>query len=92
MFTGLYRFQIGDILRVKSFKRNYPIFEFLRRKNVILSVNLEKTDEPELQAVIDKACRLLKGTSMEVVDYTSIVDLALLPGHYIIYWEMVNNE
>jgi auxin responsive GH3 family protein len=91
MFTGLYRFRTGDVLRVKRFKRNYPLFEFLRRKNVVLSVNLEKTDEPELQAVIDKAYGLLKGTSMEVVDYTSTVDLASLPGHYIIYWEMVNN-
>ena len=91
MFTGLYRFRTGDVFRVKRFKKNYPIFEFLRRKNVILSVNLEKTDERELQDVMDKACRLLKGTSMEVVDYTTTVDLATLPGHYIIYWEMVNN-
>ena len=91
MFTGLYRFRTGDVLRVKKFKTNYPIFEFLRRKNVILSVDLEKTDECELQDVMDKACRLLKGTSMEVVDYTTTVDLASLPGHYIIYWEMVNN-
>jgi auxin responsive GH3 family protein len=80
------------VLRVIDFKRNFPIFKFLRRKNVILSVNVDKTDEEEIQAVIMKACKLLKGTSMEVLDYTCAVDLATLPGHYIIYWELVNSR
>lgn len=79
-------------MRVIDFKRNYPIFKFLQRKNVMLSVNLEKTDEAEIQAVIMKACKLLKGNSMELLDYTCAVDLATLPGHYIIYWELVNSR
>lgn len=80
------------MLRVLYFKRNFPIFKFLRRKNAVLSVSVDKTDEAEILAVIVKACKLLKGTSMELFDYTCAVDLATLPGHYIIYWELVNSR
>lgn len=92
VFAGLYRYHLGDILRVKSFRKGFPIFEYVRRKGVLLSVNLDKTDEAELQAVMDKASRLLEGTSMELADYTSTVDISSLLGHYVIYWEMANNR
>lgn len=92
VFAGLYRYHLGDILRVQRLRKNYPIFEFVRRKNVVLSVDTDKTDEVELQIVIDKASAMLGGTSMELADYTTTVDLSSMPGHYVIYWEMTNNR
>lgn len=92
VFSGLYRYHLGDILRVQRLRKNYPIFEFVRRKNVVLSVDTDKTDEVELQVVIDKASAMLGGTSMELVDYTTTVDLSSMPGYYVIYWEMTNNR
>lgn len=49
VYVGLYRYLHGDILRVRSFIRNYPTFEFVWRKVVLLSVHMDKTDEVELQ-------------------------------------------
>lgn len=82
VFIGLYRYNLGVVLRVKSFRQSFPIFEYIRRKGVLLSVNMDKTDEAE-------ASRLLEGTSMKLGDYTSIVDISSL-GHNIINWEMTN--
>lgn len=77
---------------MQRLRKGYPIFEFVRRKNVVLSVDTDKTDEVELQVVIDKASAMLGGTSMELVDYTTTVDLSSIQGHYVIYWEMTNNR
>ena len=41
--------------------------------------------------VIEKASKLLEGTSMNLVDYSSIVDFSSIPGHYVVYSEIENN-
>lgn len=64
----------------------------MRRKNVILSVHSDKTDEEELQAVVNKASELIAGTAMELSDYTSTADVTSLPGRYVIFWEMTNSR
>ena len=84
VYVGLYRYLHGDILRVRSFIRNYPTFEFVRCKGVLLSVHMDKTDEVELQVVIEKALKLLEGTSMNLVDYSSTIDFSSIPGHYVV--------
>jgi len=89
---GLYRYRLGDVIRVKSFRKTAPVYEFVRRKNVILSVHTDKTDEEELQGVVNKAAELLKGTAMELTDYTSTADITSLPGRYRIFWEMTETR
>ncbi|CAK8575516.1 unnamed protein product [Lathyrus sativus] len=44
-YAGLYRYRVGDILRVAGFKNKAPQFNFICRKNVVLSIDSEKTDE-----------------------------------------------
>jgi hypothetical protein len=83
---------MGDVVRVKSFRKTAPVLEFVCRKNVILSVHTDKTDEKELQAVVNKASKLLAGTPMELGDYTSTADVTSLPGRYVIFWEMTNSR
>lgn len=80
------------MIRVKSFRKTAPVYEFVRRKNVILSVHTDKTDEEELQGVVNKAAKLLKGTAMELSDYTSSPDITSLPGRYRIFWEMTDSS
>lgn len=53
--VGLYRYRTGDILRVAGFHNSTPKFEFVRRDNVVLSVDQDKTDEVQLQAAVDPA-------------------------------------
>ncbi|XP_057964834.1 probable indole-3-acetic acid-amido synthetase GH3.1 [Malania oleifera] len=87
-YAGLYRYRVGDILRVTGFHNSAPQFHFVRRKNVLLSIDSDKTDESELQRAVENASRLLREHA-SVVEYTSFADTKTIPGHYVIYWELM---
>ncbi|KAF2285039.1 hypothetical protein GH714_037506 [Hevea brasiliensis] len=88
-YSGLYRYRVGDILLVTGFYNNAPQFRFLRRKNVLLSIDVDKTDEAELQKGIENASLLLREFNTSVVEYTSYAETKTIPGHYVIYWELL---
>ncbi|XP_004287982.1 PREDICTED: probable indole-3-acetic acid-amido synthetase GH3.1-like [Fragaria vesca subsp. vesca] len=88
-YAGLCRYRVGDILRVTGFYNAAPQFRFIRRKNVLLSIDADKTDEAELQKGIDNAAELLREFNTSVVEYTSYADTKTFPGHYVIYWELM---
>ncbi|XP_058778026.1 indole-3-acetic acid-amido synthetase GH3.3-like [Vicia villosa] len=87
-YSGLCRYRVGDILQVTGFYNTDPQFKFVRRKNVLLSIEADKTDESELQKAIENASELLKEFNTSVVEYTSFADAKSIPGHYVIYWEL----
>lgn len=88
-YAGLYRYRVGDILRVTGFHNSAPQFHFVRRKNVLLSIDADKTDEAELQRAVENASELLREYNTSVVEYTSYADTKTIPGHYVIYWELL---
>lgn len=88
-YAGLYRYRVGDILRVTGFHNSAPQFHFVRRKNVLLSIDSDKTDEAELQLAVENASQLVKNYGTSVVEYTSFADTKTIPGHYVIYWELM---
>ncbi|MED6115693.1 hypothetical protein PIB30_093145 [Stylosanthes scabra] len=88
-YCGLNRYRVGDILQVTGFHNAAPEFRFVRRKNVLLSIDSDKTDESELQRGIENASVLLKEFNTTVVEYTSYADTKSIPGHYVIYWELM---
>ncbi|XP_073122626.1 probable indole-3-acetic acid-amido synthetase GH3.1 [Henckelia pumila] len=91
-YAGLYRYRVGDILRVTGFHNSAPQFQFIRRKNVLLSIDSDKTDEAELQAAVENASKLLSEFDASVVEYTSYADTESIPGHYVIYWELLAKD
>ncbi|KAF0921548.1 hypothetical protein E2562_009289 [Oryza meyeriana var. granulata] len=88
-YAGLYRYRVGDILRVTGFHNAAPQFRFVRRKNVLLSIESDKTDEAELQRAVERASALLRPDGAAVVEYTSHACTKRIPGHYVIYWELL---
>ncbi|KAK8968365.1 putative indole-3-acetic acid-amido synthetase GH3.8 [Platanthera guangdongensis] len=88
-YAGLYRYRVGDILRVTGFHNAAPMFRFVRRKNVLLSIESDKTDEADLQAAVDRASKLIEPCGARVVEYTSQAYTKVIPGHYVIYWELM---
>jgi auxin responsive GH3 family protein len=88
-YAGLCRYRVGDILRVTGFHNSAPQFHFVRRKNVLLSIDADKTDEAELQKAVDNASELLREFNASVVEYTSFADTRSIPGHYVIYFELL---
>ncbi|GLJ20880.1 hypothetical protein SUGI_0381000 [Cryptomeria japonica] len=59
-YAGLYRYRVGDVLRVTGFHNSAPQFHFVCRKNVMLSIDSDKTDEVELQSAMNKATEHLE--------------------------------
>ncbi|KAH9712155.1 putative indole-3-acetic acid-amido synthetase GH3.1 [Citrus sinensis] len=88
-YAGLNRYRIGDILLVTGYYNSAPQFRFVKRKNVLLSIDSDKTDEAELQKGIDNASLLLKEFNASVIEYTSYADTTTIPGHYVIFWELL---
>ncbi|XP_076894007.1 indole-3-acetic acid-amido synthetase GH3.5-like [Bidens hawaiensis] len=87
-YAGLYRYRVGDVLRVAGFKNKAPQFSFICRKNVALSIDSDKTDEVELHQAIEKASNHLVPFEATLIEYTSFADTTTIPGHYVIFWEL----
>ncbi|GAA0157015.1 hypothetical protein LIER_14373 [Lithospermum erythrorhizon] len=87
-YAGLYRYRVGDILRVAGFKNNAPQFKFICRKNVVLSIDSDKTDEVELQNAVKNAETHLMPFDAQLTEYTSYADTTTIPGHYVLFWEL----
>ncbi|PON99921.1 GH3-like hormone conjugating enzyme [Trema orientale] len=78
-YAGLCRYQVGDILQVTGFHNSAPQFRFVRRKDVLLSIDADKTNESELQKAIENASHLLKEYNTSVVEYKSYADTKTIP-------------
>lgn len=87
-FTGLYRYRLGDVVEVAGFHKGTPKLNFICRRKLILTVNIDKNTEKDLHLVVEKGSQLLSQAKAEIVDFTSHADLTNQPGHYIIYWEI----
>ncbi|CAH2077799.1 unnamed protein product [Thlaspi arvense] len=87
-YAGLYRYRVGDLLRVTGFKNKAPQFSFICRKNVVLSIDSDKTDEVELQNAVKNAVTHLVPFDASLSEYTSYADTSSIPGHYVLFWEL----
>ncbi|KAB2085575.1 hypothetical protein ES319_A05G407500v1 [Gossypium barbadense] len=90
--AGLYRYKVGDVLMVSGFYNTAPQFQFVERKNVILSVDQEKTSETDLFKAVTEAKALLDPLGFILTEYTSYVDTSSAPGHYVLFWEIKGKE
>ncbi|MCL7039445.1 hypothetical protein MKW94_016450 [Papaver nudicaule] len=94
-YTGLYRYGVGDVLRVVGFKNTAPQFRYICRKKILLSIDCEKTNELELQNAVQNAMtHLMKKFNVSLVDYTSYADTTSTrnQGHYVFYWELRHDD
>jgi len=83
MTAGLYRYRVGDVLRVAGFKNEAPMFKFVRRQDVALD-----SDKTELHAAVSGAVQHLAPFGASLVEYTSCADAATILGHYVLFWEL----
>ena len=89
MTIGLCRYRVGDVLRVTGFHNKAPQFQFVCRKNVVLSIDSDKTDEETLMKAIKVVTtKHLAEAKWRLVEYTSYADLNSIPGHYVLFWEL----
>eukprot|EP00262_Sarcandra_glabra_P010989 TRINITY_DN266_c0_g1_i11.p1 TRINITY_DN266_c0_g1~~TRINITY_DN266_c0_g1_i11.p1 ORF type:complete len:587 (+),score=60.55 TRINITY_DN266_c0_g1_i11:183-1943(+) len=87
-FAGLYRYRLGDVVKVMGFYNSTPELQFVCRRNLLLNINIDKNTERDLQLAVAAAGNVLAEEKLEVIDFTSHVDLSTDPGHYVIFWEL----
>ncbi|XP_047044892.1 jasmonoyl--L-amino acid synthetase GH3.5-like [Lolium rigidum] len=87
-FAGLYRYRLGDIVKIAGFHNSTPQLQFICRRSLMLSINVDKNTEKDLQFAVEEASKLLEGEKLGIVDFTSCVDTSSDPGRYVIYWEL----
>ncbi|KAI8023057.1 Jasmonoyl--L-amino acid synthetase JAR6 [Camellia lanceoleosa] len=84
----LYRYRLGDVVKVVGFHNSTPELQFICRSNLLLTINIDKNTEKDVQLSVEAAGKLFSNKKLEVVDFTSHVDLSTDPGHYVIFWEV----
>jgi auxin responsive GH3 gene family len=89
-FAGLYRYRLGDVVKVAGLYNSTPKLKVVCRRNLVLSINIDKNSEHDLQLAVDSAAKVLAAGAgrLEVVDYTSHADVSRDPGHYVVFWEL----
>ncbi|WVZ67037.1 hypothetical protein U9M48_016176 [Paspalum notatum var. saurae] len=88
-FAGLYRYRVGDVLQVTGFYNRAPQFKFICRRNVVLSIDSDKTNEEDLHNSVTRAKKILESRNQHLLlEYTSCTDTSTVPGHYVLFWEI----
>ncbi|OMO73281.1 GH3 auxin-responsive promoter [Corchorus olitorius] len=90
--SGLYRYRVGDILMATGFHNNSPQFQFVERKNVILSIDADKTSESDLIKAVEEAKALLDPVDLLLIGFSSYADTSSIPGHYAVFWELKTKQ
>ncbi|KAJ8622585.1 hypothetical protein MRB53_031114 [Persea americana] len=85
-YRGLYRYRLGDIVKVTGFYNSSPQIEYVTRAPKMAG---EVLTERELMSAMETfQFLLIDEAGAEVVDYTSVLDTGTSPKHMIIYIEV----
>ncbi|CAL4978637.1 unnamed protein product [Urochloa decumbens] len=87
-FAGLYRYRLGDVVKVTGFYNSTPKLKFVCRGILTLSINVDKNNEQDVQLAVDSAAKILAAERLEVLEYTSHADVSSDPGHYVVFLEL----
>lgn len=55
--TGLYRYDINDIVEIRGFYNQFPLFSFVRKGEGVTSLTGEKLTEPQVVQALDEVSR-----------------------------------
>lgn len=90
-FAGLYRYRLGDVVKVAGFYNSTPKLQYVCRRNLLLTINIDKNTEKDLQIAVEEAAKHVAAEKLEVIDFSSHVDMSTDPGHYVIFLELSGN-
>ncbi|GHU54494.1 plant auxin-responsive GH3 [Clostridia bacterium] len=82
--SGLYRYRIGDVVRVSGYYNQTPRICFMYRKNQLVSIAGEKTDESMIKWAVSE---LARETGDVFFDYSVYADTETSPGRYVLFVE-----
>ena len=78
-FSGLYRYSLGDVLKVVGFYGRLPIICFMYRSNLILNIAGEKVDMNVLEHAVNRWSR---DRNLKLWQYFFYEDYSTIPARY----------
>ncbi len=87
--AGLYRYRLGDIIKVVDYHHESPVIEFLYRRGQLINLVGEKTSE---ETVSNAVYGVMQEWGAKLVDFTTMVDYESYPCRYIFYVETAHPD
>lgn len=78
-YAGLYRYRMGDIVRITGHLGESPVMEHMMRRDLSLNIVGEKVNLLQLEQVMEE----LKRWGVEAAMYCFAVDIKKVPGRYL---------
>lgn len=82
--SGLYRYKLGDVVRVVGMHGEAPIVEFCYRQNQIINIAGEKSNQQQFDAAVKKFAELVR---TDVRGYCVQEDFSGIAPRYLFYME-----
>ncbi|WPB75339.1 GH3 auxin-responsive promoter family protein [Archangium violaceum] len=83
--AGLYRYRMGDVVRIVGRFHQAPLMEFLYRRGALLNLMGEKTSEHAARQSLEEA---LATEGLSPADYSAVEETEELPGRYAFFVEL----
>ena len=82
--SGFYRYRIGDVITVVGYEGESPKICFHYRRNQMISIAGEKTNEDCIRYVAEKVSERI---NIDIMDYSIYADQSVEPGRYHLLME-----
>lgn len=82
--SGFYRYKIKDVIRVTGFQDQSPKIKFVFRRNQLVNLAAEKTNDEQMSWAIRE---FEKATGSKVMDYSIYPDTECKPPRYMVIME-----
>lgn len=89
-FAGLYRYRLGDVVRICDRIGDTPVFEFDHRLGDVMDLVGEKTTQQHTQTVVALLAEQCFGSADAISNYTVAADLSVTPYRYRVYLELTD--
>jgi hypothetical protein len=89
--AGLYRYRLGDVVRVVDRAGSTPVFEFDHRIGDVLDLVGEKTSGWHTQEAMLNIANAMLGSARAVIGYTVTADTEATPYRYRLYVELAGD-
>ena len=86
--AGLYRYRLGDVVRIVDFAGSTPVFEFDHRRGNVLDLVGEKTTEQHFRSAFAQLAAEQLGGEAGLTDFTIWPEIGTLPYRYVAYAEL----
>jgi auxin responsive GH3 family protein len=87
-WAGLYRYRLGDIVRVEGYHHQAPILSFSHRIGTLLDLAAEKVSESQVFQALQAALHAHMGEGNVLIDYTTYPRVTSTPPRYEFYLEL----